>query len=188
MPLIARRVSVPRLHRDDASRSRSPPGPRSGRAHLLGRSAQPTAGGQDHPCADLGRIRLLAIAHDAWVSRVVVLSIGDALHANLVSTALNMASAQRRPHGVIRQSDQGKRGKEMDVRQSMGGVGNAHDNCMSERFLATHECELLNRRTFRPKAQARTWVFAFNEGSNDPRRGQRNLGHSAPKVFERRCA
>jgi putative transposase len=37
----------------------------------------------------------------------------------------------------------------------MGTVGDAYDNAMCESFFATLECELLARRRFETKAQAR---------------------------------
>jgi putative transposase len=46
----------------------------------------------------------------------------------------------------------------------MGSVGDAYDNAMCESFFATLECELLDRRKFRTKAEARMAVFAFIEG------------------------
>jgi putative transposase len=47
----------------------------------------------------------------------------------------------------------------MGVHPSMGSVGDACDNAMAESFLATLECELLNRRSFTSKAEARTSLF-----------------------------
>jgi transposase InsO family protein len=42
------------------------------------------------------------------------------------------------------------------VQPSMGSVGDAYDNAKCESFLATLECELLDRRKFQTKAEA-TW-------------------------------
>ena len=46
----------------------------------------------------------------------------------------------------------------------MGSVGDAYDNAMCESFFATLECELLDRRKFKTKAQARMAIFEFIEG------------------------
>lgn len=43
----------------------------------------------------------------------------------------------------------------MGVRPSMGTVGDAYDNAMAESFFATLECELIDRKTFRTKTEAR---------------------------------
>lgn len=84
-----------------------------------------------------------------------------------------MEVTRRKPRDVIHHSDQGSqytsvafglRCKEAGVRPSMGSVGDAYDNAMCESFFSTLEAELLNRRTFKTKAEARMAVFEFIEG------------------------
>ena len=55
----------------------------------------------------------------------------------------------------------GLRCKEAGVRPSVGAVGDADDHALCERFFATLECELLQRRKFATKAEARMAVFVF---------------------------
>ena len=43
----------------------------------------------------------------------------------------------------------------MGVRPSMGTVGDAYDNAMAESFFASLECELIARRTWKTKTDAR---------------------------------
>ena len=83
-----------------------------------------------------------------------------------------MAVCQRRPGRVIHHSDQGTqytsiafglRCKEVGVRPSMGSVGDAYDNAMSESFFATLETELIERKSFRNQAEVRMAVFDFIE-------------------------
>jgi putative transposase len=90
------------------------------------------------------------------------------LRTELVLDALEMAIGQRRPDGVIHHSDQGsqytslafgKRCKEAGVRPSMGSVGDAYDNAMCESFFATLECELLERRRFTSKIEAKNCLL-----------------------------
>ncbi len=50
------------------------------------------------------------------------------------------------------------------MRRSMGSVGDVHDNAMCERFFATLECELLDRRKFHTKTEALIAIFEFIEG------------------------
>jgi len=127
----------------------------------------------------------LAVVIDLWSRRVVGWRIGETLHADLVLAALNMALQQRRAHGVIHHSDRGsqytslafgQRCQEMNVRPSMGSVGDAYDNAMAESFFARLECELLNRRSFKSKAEARTALFTYIEGWYNPRRRHSALG------------
>lgn len=136
----------------------------------------------------------LAVVLDAFSRRIVGWAMGHDLKAQLVLDALNMALSQRRPVVVIHHSDQGSqytsvafglRCKEANVRPSMGSVGDAYDNAMCESFFATLECELLDRRKFRTKAEARMAVFQFIEGWYNPGRRHSALGYQSPINYER---
>lgn len=136
----------------------------------------------------------LAVVLDAFSRRIVGWAMGHDLRAQLVLDALNMALTQRRPANVIHHSDQGSqytsiafglRCKEAGVRPSMGSVGDAYDNAMCESFFATLECELLERRKFRTKAEARMAVFQFIEGWYNPARRHSALGYQSPINYER---
>jgi putative transposase len=137
----------------------------------------------------------LSVVLDAWSRRVVGWSIGERMTAELVLAALNMALEQRRPDTVIHHSDQGwqhtsvafgNRCTEMGVRPSMGSVGDAYDNAMAESFFASLECELLDRRSFKSKTEARLAVFTWLEGWYNPRRRHSRLGYLSPANFERK--
>ena len=71
---------------------------------------------------------------------------------------------------------------------SMGGVGDAYDNALAESFFATLECELVDRSRWRTHAEARTGVFGFIEGFDNPRRRHSALGYLSPAQFEARRA
>jgi putative transposase len=73
------------------------------------------------------------------------------------------------------------------VRPSMGSVGDAYDNAMCESFFATLETELLDRRRFRTRPEARIAVFEFIEGWYNPHRRHSGLGYDSPINYERRC-
>lgn len=116
------------------------------------------------------------------------------LRTELVLNALNMAIGQRKPEQVIHHSDQGsqytsiafgKRCRETQVRPSMGSAGDCYDNALCESFFATLECELIDRRTFRTKAEARMAVFTFIEGWYNLYRRHSALGNIAPVLFEK---
>jgi putative transposase len=137
----------------------------------------------------------LAVVLDVWSRRVVGWSIGEEQCAELVLAALNMALQQRKPHAVIHHSDQGSqytsiafgnRCREMGVQPSMGSVGDAYDNAMAESFFASLECELIDRRSFKSKTEARLALFAWIEGWYNPRRRHSSLGYLSPIAFERR--
>ena len=135
----------------------------------------------------------LAVVLDVWSRRVVGWSIGEDMRTELVLSALNMALAQRRPEGVIHHSDQGsqyaslafgQRCQTMGVRPSMGSRGDAYDNAMAESFFASLECELLDRRSFKTKTEARLAVFTWIEGWYNPCRRHSALGYRSPMNFE----
>lgn len=136
----------------------------------------------------------LAIVLDVWSRRVVGWAIGEQMTSDLVLAALNMAYRQRRPQGVIHHSDQGsqytsvafgQRCEKLGVRPSMGSVGDAYDNAMAESFFASLECELIDRRSFETKSQARLALFTYIEGWYNPRRRHSALGRISPANFER---
>ena len=137
----------------------------------------------------------LAVIVDAWSRRVVGWAMANHLRTELVLDALNMAIWQRRPRGVVHHSDQGTqytsiafglRCKEAGVRPSMGSRGDCFDNALCESFFATLECELLDRRKFRTRPEAKMAIFDFIEGFYNPHRRHSSLGQQSPVNFERR--
>ena len=68
----------------------------------------------------------------------------------------------------------------------MGSVGNCYDNALCESFFASLECELLDRRRFATKAEARLALFEYIEGFYNTRRRHSSLGYLSPVNFERR--
>ncbi len=154
------------------------------------------------PSADLVQRQFAADApNKLWVADITYiptwagfLFLAD-LRTELVLSALNMALGQRRAKGVVHHSDHGTqytsiafglRCQEAKVRPSMGTVGDAYDNAMCESFFATLERELLARRRFATKAEARMAIFEFIEGWYNPIRRHKRLGRISPIEFERR--
>jgi len=136
----------------------------------------------------------LSTVIDVYSRKVVGWAFGERMTADLVILALNMALMTRKPQSVIHHSDQGSqytsiafgnRCKEMGVRPSMGTVGDAYDNAMAESFFATLECELIARRTWKTKTDARLAVFTWIESWYNPRRRHSGLNYQSPNNFER---
>ena len=82
--------------------------------------------------------------------------------------ALNIAVRTRNPAAVVHHSAQGSqytnmafgnRCREMGVPLSMGTVGDAYDNAMTESFFASLEYELVVRRSWKTKSEVRMAVF-----------------------------
>jgi len=138
-------------------------------------------------CGDLTEIPTdegklyLATVEDLASRRLPGFAIGEHHDAALARAALCMAAAVRGGNirGVIFHSDKGgeytgdtfaKTCKALGVIQSMGRVGSALDNAAAESFNSTLEFELLSRRHFATKAQARSEVAAFIDRYNHRRR------------------
>jgi putative transposase len=80
----------------------------------------------------------------------------------------------------------GERCKKMGVRPSMGTVGDAYDNAMADSFFATLECELIDRRVWQTKTEARLSLFTYIEGWYHPRRRHSAPGLISPANYERK--
>lgn len=68
----------------------------------------------------------------------------------------------------------------------MGSVGDAYDNAMAESFFATLECELIARRSWKTKTEARLAVYTWIESRYNPVRRHSGLDYLSPNNFERR--
>ena len=73
----------------------------------------------------------------------------------------------------------------MGVRPSMGTVGDAYDNAMAESFFASLECELIDRRSWQTKTEARLALFTYIEGLVQPAAPALAHGQTSPANFER---
>ena len=139
----------------------------------------------------------VAVVLDVFSRRIVGWAMSESLATDVVLNALDMAVWNRRPgSGVVHHSDQGcqytsfafgRRCREAGVVPSMGSVGDCFDNAMAESFFATLECELLDRRSFKNRTEARLAVFDFIEGFYNTHRRHSALGYVSPAEFERRA-
>jgi len=138
----------------------------------------------------------LAVVLDVWSRRIVGWAMAGHLRTVLVLEALDMALRHRRPEEVIHHSDHGcqytsiafgKRCQEAGVRPSMGSIGDCFDNALCESFFATLECELLNGRSFRTRAEARREIFEFIEGWYNTHRRHSALQYASPLEYERKA-
>ena len=138
----------------------------------------------------------LASILDAWSRRCVGWAMDPSSSAELVSRALDMAVASRRPGaGLIHHSDQGSqytslafgtRLREVGIRASMGSVGDSYDNALAESFFATLETELIDRTAWRSRIEARAAVFDWIETFYNRVRRHSALGQLAPAEYEER--
>ena len=138
-------------------------------------------------CGDLTEIPTLegklylAIVLDLGSRRVPGFGISEHHDSAVARAGLVMASATRGGDvdGVVFHSDKGgeyhgdifvEACDALGVTRSMGRVGSALDNAAAESFNSTLEWELLSRRTFDTKDQARRAVAEFIDNYNHRRR------------------
>ena len=151
-----------------------------------------------HPASDLVRRNFRAERPNAlWAADITFLpTLAGFLYLGSFSTPGRAAafSTDLRTR-VIHHSDRGSqyttvafgnRCKEAGVRPSTGSVGDAYDNAICESFFATLECELIDRRRFRSRSEARMAVFQFIEGFYNPSRRHSALGYLSPIEYERK--
>jgi transposase InsO family protein len=138
----------------------------------------------------------LAAITDACSRRVVGWSMAGHLRTSLITAALDMALARRRPgSGLVHHSDRGtqytslafgRRLREAGIAASMGSTGDCYDNAMAESFFATLEVELIDRSDWRTHAEARAAVFEYIEVFYNRIRRHSSIGYLSPSQFEER--
>jgi len=142
---------------------------------------------------DEGKLHL-ATVEDLASRRLPGFAMGEHHDAELARAALCMAAAVRGGDisGVIFHTDKGgeytgdtfaEACEALGVVQSMGRVGSALDNAAAESFNSTLEWELLSRRHFATKAQARGEVAGFIDRYNHRRRHS-SCEMKPPVVYE----
>src|SRR5262249_14671709 len=127
--------------------------------------------------------------------KVVGWSMRADMQAELVVDALEMAISRRQPTGeLVCHSDHGsqyvalafgQKLREAGIAQSMGSKGDCYDNAVCEAFHATLEKELLRRRSFRTRQEARTAIFDWIEAWYNRERRHSRLGYRSPDQYER---
>jgi putative transposase len=79
----------------------------------------------------------------------------------------------------------GERCRAAGIHRSMGSKGDCFDNAVSESFFATLEKDLLRRRSFPTRQEARTALFDYVETFYNPIRLHSTLGYVSPVEYER---
>lgn len=136
----------------------------------------------------------LATEMDLYSRKIVGWAMSERLTTELVSAALSMALAQRRPPaGLLHHSDRGCQFASGAFRQllaahdcvsSMSRKGNAYDNAPMESFFGTLKRELVHQAAYATRNQARTAVFEYIEVFYNRQRLHSTLGYRSPVDFE----
>jgi putative transposase len=132
----------------------------------------------------------VAVVVDTYSRRVEDWSMRDDLQAELVVDALEMAVWRRQPPaGLVHHSDRGSQYtswaigrslRDCGILQSMGSRGDAYDNAQAESFMSTLKTELIDRRSWPTRDDARRAIFDYIEGWYNPHRRHSALGYKAP--------
>jgi len=136
----------------------------------------------------------MATVIDLHSRMVVGWAIADHMRTELVTAALDMALANRKPPaGVIFHSDRGAQYtsaafdtycQEHGIRRSLGRTGICYDNAVSESFFATYKKELIHTRPWPTLAdltsQTRDWI----ENYYNTTRRHSTLGYLTPREYE----
>jgi transposase InsO family protein len=136
----------------------------------------------------------LAAVLDLFSRKIVGWAMGERIDRHLVHQALQMALLTRRPGTEsLHHSDRGSVYASQDyqllladhrIQASMRRAGNAYDNAVMESFFATLKTELVHRRHYQSRAEAKTGIFAYIEGFYNRRRRHSALGYRSPVAFE----
>jgi putative transposase len=143
---------------------------------------------------DQGTLYLVAVI-DGCSRLAVGHAMGEHADAALAISAVELAVWRRGvvDDGLIHHSDQGsqftslafgKRLRALGIRPSMGSVGDCFDHALIESFFATLECELIDRRHWHTREEARLEVFWWLEAVYNRRRRHSSLGYLSPMEYE----
>jgi len=136
----------------------------------------------------------LAAVVDCFSRKVVGWSLRQGLEAELVTEAVEMAVARRRPGvGLVHHSDRGsqyvslafgERCREAGIDLSMTAGGSPLDNAVVESFFATLKRELVDRYSWPTREDLRVAIFEWIEVFYNRQRLHTTLGNYAPEEFE----
>jgi putative transposase len=138
----------------------------------------------------------LAAVMDLYSRKIVGWSMRDDLEAPLVVDAISMAITRRKPRpGLVHHSDRGSQYasiamgrtlRDSKIMASMGSKGDPWDNACAESCISTIKNELVKRRTFATRDQARLALFRYIESFYNPLRRHSSLEMHSPDEYEHR--
>ena len=148
----------------------------------------------EHP-TDEGKLYCAAVM-DTYGRKIVGWSMAEHIRTELVLDALGMAVIRRSPnHGeTILHSDHGsqytswafgQRLQKAGLLGSMGSVGDCYDNSMMESFWGTLQLEVLDRQSWKTRAELANAIFEWIECWYNPTRRHSSIGMHSPVDFEK---
>jgi transposase InsO family protein len=136
----------------------------------------------------------LAGVLDLYSRRLAGWAMSEHIDTELILAAWGMALTHcQPPAGLVFHSDRGVQYASHDYRDalqsaqtiaSMSRKGNCYDNAAMESFWSTLKHELIYRRHFKTRAEARQAIFEFIEVFYNRQRLHSSLGYRSPIDFE----
>lgn len=140
----------------------------------------------------------LGLTMDLYSRRIVGWAAASLRDRQLTLAALSMALGRRRPGGeLVHHSDRGGQYACWDyiavlrrhgIVASMSRTGNPHDNAPMESFIRTLKVELVYRRQFATRKEAKTAIASYIELFYNCRRRHSALGYLSPAEYEAKRA
>lgn len=137
----------------------------------------------------------LAAVLDIYSRKVIGWQLDKSLNAELVERALKRAIDERREtEGIIFHSDQGVQYASDSFRQllkrhgfiqSMSRRGNCYDNAITETFFHTLKTELIGKKKYQTREEARISIFEYIEIFYNRKRLHSAIGYCPPAEFEK---
>ena len=121
--------------------------------------------------------------------------MAEHMKTDLVLEALNMALGRQSvfPGELTTHSDRGVQYASIDYKdkllkvkiiQSMSRRGNCYDNAFAESFFGTLKKELIYRRKFKTREEAKAAIFEYIECWYNKSRMHSSLGYLTPLMYE----
>ena len=131
---------------------------------------------------------------DLYSRKIVGWSMAEHMRSSLVEDALQMALDRRNPgRGLLHHSDRGVQYAcgayrnllaRNDISVSMSRLGNCYDNAAMESFWSTLKTELVYRKEYATREEARRSIFEYIEVFYNRVRLHSSLGYKSPEAFE----
>jgi putative transposase len=134
---------------------------------------------------------------DVFTRKIVGYAMTDHMRVEAMLEAVRMAVLTQRPNvgqALISHSDRGSQYaadayraelKQLGITASMSRRGNCYDNAYAESFFHTLKVELVHRRRFKTRAEARAAIFEYIEVWYNRQRLHSSLGYRSPMEYER---
>ena len=138
----------------------------------------------------------LSVVLDLYTKKVVGHAMRETMHTEIVTAAIEMALKRQGivdGTGLVAHSDRGSqyasdeytsRLRAYKLTASMSRKGDCYDNAMVESFFRTLKVELVYRRKFKTREEAKTAIFEFIEVWYNRQRLHSSLDYMTPEQYE----